>query len=65
MRRREFIAGLGSAAAVLQVEAQAQRASLPIIGWLHAYAPEAQHAFMPAFHQGLTCRTATGAAAAS
>jgi putative ABC transport system substrate-binding protein len=53
MRRREFIAGLGSAAAVLPVAAQAQRASPPIIGWLHAYAPEAQHAFMPAFHQGL------------
>jgi putative tryptophan/tyrosine transport system substrate-binding protein len=53
MRRREFIAGLGSAAAVLPVGAQAQRASLPIIGWLHAYAPEAQRAFMPSFHQGL------------
>ncbi len=54
MRRREFIAGLAStAAAAVPVGAQAQRGSLPIIGWLHAYAPEAQHAFMPAFHQGL------------
>jgi putative ABC transport system substrate-binding protein len=53
MRRRDFIAGLGSVAAALPVRAQAQKASPPIIGWLHAYSLEAQHAFMPAFHQGL------------
>jgi putative tryptophan/tyrosine transport system substrate-binding protein len=54
MRRRDFIAGLGSAAAAaVPVGAQAQRGSVPIIGWLHAQTPEAQHTFMPAFHQGL------------
>jgi putative ABC transport system substrate-binding protein len=53
MRRREFIAGLGSAAAALPIGAHAQKGSLPIIGWLHAQSPEAHGAFMPAFDQGL------------
>ena len=54
MKRREFIAGLGAAAAAaVAVGAQAQKGSLPIIGWLHAQTPEAHHAFMPAFQQGL------------
>jgi putative ABC transport system substrate-binding protein len=53
MKRREFIAGLGSAAAALPIGAHAQRGSQPIIGWLHAQSPEAHGAFMPAFDQGL------------
>jgi putative tryptophan/tyrosine transport system substrate-binding protein len=52
MRRREFIAGLGSAAAWPLV-ARAQQRALPIIGWLHALSPQATGDFMPAFFRGL------------
>jgi putative tryptophan/tyrosine transport system substrate-binding protein len=52
MRRREFIAGLGAAAA-WPIVARAQSGGLPIVGWLHSQSPEAHQAFMPAFSQGL------------
>jgi putative tryptophan/tyrosine transport system substrate-binding protein len=54
MRRREFIAGLGGAAAWPLV-ARGQRAALPTVGWLHAESPEAvrHQNIMPAFQHGL------------
>jgi putative tryptophan/tyrosine transport system substrate-binding protein len=51
MRRREFIAGLGSAAA-WPVVAGAQRATLPRIGWL-GNVPGTMERFLPSFAEGL------------
>jgi putative tryptophan/tyrosine transport system substrate-binding protein len=51
MRRREFIAGLGSAAA-WPVAARAQQAAMPVIGWLDAV-PGTMERVLPAFKQGL------------
>jgi putative tryptophan/tyrosine transport system substrate-binding protein len=51
MRRREFIAGLGTTAA-WPVVAQGQ-AAVPVIGWLHGGTMEAARDTIPAFHQGL------------
>jgi putative ABC transport system substrate-binding protein len=54
MRRREFIAGLGSAVA-WPVVAWAQQPALPVIGWLGSGLPDATNADrMRAFHQSLS-----------
>jgi len=52
MRRREFIAGLGTAAA-LPLAAHAQQAKKPIIGYLGTGSPEADADRLRAFQQGL------------
>ena len=52
MRRREFIAGLGSAA-TWPLAARAQQPGLPVIGWLAQNPLDTQRPFMDAFHQGL------------
>jgi putative ABC transport system substrate-binding protein len=52
MRRREFIAGLGSAAA-WPLAAPGQQA-LPVIGFLHNEAPDQMASRVRAFHQGLS-----------
>jgi ABC-type uncharacterized transport system substrate-binding protein len=52
MKRRTFIAGLGSAAAC-SMAARAQQGSLPVIGFLNGNSPEAGASFLAAFRQGL------------
>jgi putative ABC transport system substrate-binding protein len=53
LRRREFIAGLGSAA-TWPLAVRAQQAALPVIGWLSSRDAATDHAFvLPAFHRGL------------
>jgi putative ABC transport system substrate-binding protein len=53
MRRREFIAGLGSAAA-WPVAARAQQAARPTIGYLHPSLPEPYAYQVAAFRKGLS-----------
>jgi putative ABC transport system substrate-binding protein len=52
LQRREFIAGLGSAAA-WSVTARAQQPAKPVIGYLSATAQDYGPHFLPAFRQGL------------
>jgi hypothetical protein len=51
MRRREFIAGLGSAAWPLA--ARAQRRTLPVIGFLNGSSAGSGSGFLAAFRRGL------------
>jgi putative ABC transport system substrate-binding protein len=53
MRRREFIAGLGSAAA-WGLTARAQQAAMPVIGYLSPSTPETYVNFAAAFRAGLS-----------
>jgi len=52
MKRREFIARLGSAAA-WPVVGRAQQVAVPVIGWLDSQSPETERGFLPAFRMGL------------
>ena len=52
IRRREFIAGLGSAVA-WPVVARAQQSRVPVIGWLNNPALGTMDSYLPAFKQGL------------
>ena len=56
MKRQEFLTALGGAAAspaIWPLAAQAQRRTLPTIGWLDSASPEAARESLPAFRQGL------------
>jgi putative ABC transport system substrate-binding protein len=52
MTRREFIAGLGSAAAWPLV-VRAQQAAVPVIGYLGSASPDGEREFVAAFRRGL------------
>jgi putative ABC transport system substrate-binding protein len=53
MRRREFLGAFGSAVTVWPLAASAQRAALPVVGFLHASAPETRMHLVEAFQKGL------------
>ena len=54
MRRREFIAFLGGAAASVPLAARAQQPTMPVVGYLSSTPPEAVQGNVAAFHQGLS-----------
>jgi putative ABC transport system substrate-binding protein len=53
MKRRTFIAGLGSAAAWPGV-ARGQQSAVPVIGYLSGSAKDAEQHLLPSFHHGLS-----------
>ena len=52
MLRREFIAGLGSAAA-WPIAARAQQAGLPVVGFVNGGSADAYAGYVAAFRKGL------------
>src|SRR5277367_789929 len=53
MKRREFIAGLGGAAAACPFAARAQQPALPVVAFVHGGSAEAMTGFVAAFRKGL------------
>lgn len=52
IKRRTFIAGLGSIAA-WPVVARGQQSAVPVIGFLHSGSPDTRREFVSAFQRGL------------
>ena len=53
MRRREFVALVGGAAAAWPLLARAQQSAVPVVGWLNPGPLEASQAILAAFREGL------------
>jgi putative tryptophan/tyrosine transport system substrate-binding protein len=53
MRRREFIAGLGSAAVAWPFVAGAQQPAMPVIGFVYVGSADASAGYVAAFSKGL------------
>ena len=54
MRRREFIAGLGGAAAAWPLAAHPQQRAVTVIGFLHSQSPRSYTAILARFREGLS-----------
>jgi putative ABC transport system substrate-binding protein len=54
IRRRKFLATLGSAAAAWPLAARAQQPAMPVVGYMSGLSPEAQPRLLAAFRQGLS-----------
>ena len=53
MRRRDFVTLLGGTATAWPLAALAQRAAMPVVGFLHSASPKTVPQFVDAFRQGL------------
>ena len=53
MRRREFLAALGGAAAAWPLNARAQQPALPVVGFLEQRSPDINPDLLRGFHRGL------------